>query len=561
MADLTAKSRILLLARIRARKLMILKTKDRIAYLRKHPEESTEDDLDMLVDVNGHVRRELFKAAPIMRGKYEQFRDTPESVTADLMTFIRRAWPHTKIGKPFQENWHQHIFADVIQRMADHEIKRAIFSVPPGTGKSNWHGVFKTAWRWAIDPTERFAYFSYSDKVPSDTGAMLATLVQSPWYRRRWGHKFNLENVGKEMITNSRGGWRFGQGVGGGGTGMHPDWLDIDDPNKGKDATSQARLRAVVSWFSNTVASRGVGNDVRMTVTAQRIASNDLIGRILGEHLGVDPEIDGELDLDDEYKWHNVCLPMRFKKDHRYRYPEDPRTEDGELLWPERFNARKVRKMEEDMSLSGEPNVQAQLDQDPLSCQSTLFENIDQMWIQAADLPSRLSQCRAVRAWDRAGTEGGGDWTRGVLMVQVGTGQEMKRYVIDVAGFQKESTARDNSIEKAALKDRDYFSENYRVANEQMPGPDGKQAHNNLAAMLARHKIECVAMPAIQSKETRARAVAAAIKYGRVRILDGKSWRENVWDELRLFPNGAHDDIVDAMAHAYNALDQWETKV
>lgn len=561
MTQLSAKNRIMLLAKIQSRKLLIKRNKDRIAHLGKHPEEATEDDLDMLVDAGGYARRDLFKQAPEMRDRYEQFRDTPESVTADLMTFVRRAWPHTKIGKPFQENWHQRVFANVIERMSNFEIKQAIFAVPPGTGKSIWHGVFKAAWRWAIDPTERLAYFSYSDMVPSQTGAMLLTLINSPWYRRRWGHKFDIEAEGKEWIRNSRGGWRFGQGVGGGGTGAHPDWMDIDDANKGKDATSQAKKKQVVSWFSNTAASRGVGNDVRLTVTAQRISSDDLIGRILGEHLGVDPEADGQLDLDESMRWHNCCLPMRFNPTHRYRYPDDPRTEKGELLWKERFTEQKVKQMEIRMSLSGEPNVQAQLDQDPLACQSTLFENIDGMWIQTQDLPPRLSQCRAIRAWDRAGTEGGGDWTVGVLMVQVGTGKDMRRYILDVARFQCEPTSRDNRIEKVALADKQRFQEFYRVANERMPGPDGKQVHTNLFAALKRHNIECIACDPTKDKETRARGVAGAVKYSILRVVDGKPWRETLYDEVRLFPNGAHDDIVDAMAHAYNALDQWETKV
>ena len=554
---LTAKSSVVLMARLQARKVRLTKKKDRIAQLKIHPELLTEDDLEMLVDSQPRECRWLFIEQPEIKRRYQEYRDTPEQTTADLITFVRRAWPHARIGKTFQDNWHQHVFSRVIGRMSDREIMRALFSVPPGTGKSLWHGVFKPAWRWAIDPTERLAYFSYSDVVPGQTRDALSTLLHSSWYQRRWGHRFQIEKDGKEWITTSRGGWRFGQGVGGGGTGAHPDWLDIDDANKGRDANSQAKLKDVIKWFSNTVASRGAGNDCRITCTAQRIATNDLIGRILGEHLGmVVEEQQEEIEGLDDYTWHNVCLPMRFRHNHRYRYPLDPRTTDGELLWPERFDLKKVARMEREMSLSGEPNVQAQMDQDPMSSQSTLFENIDGMWIKPEDLPPKLSQCRAVRSWDRAGTENGGDWTVGVLIVQSGD----RRYVLDVVRIQKEPTSRDNLIERVALQDRKRF-EFYRVVNERMMGPDGKQVHTNLFITLQRHGIECVAQDPTKEKSIRARGVAASIKYGQTRFVDGKPWREAVWDELRLFPNGANDDIVDSLAHGYNALNEWETKV
>ena len=555
---MTAKTIALLWADAESRQMRMTSTKDRIAQLRKNPTHLTEDDLDMLVDCDGRERRYLFADHPHLRERFEEFRDTPEQITADLMTFVRRAWPHSKIPKAFQENWHQHIYSDVIGRMADREIMRALFSVPPGTGKSLWQGVFKPAWRWAIDPTECFAYFSYNDMVPEQMRNILSSLVNSAWYRRRWGHRFVIERDGKEWITNSRGGWRFGQGVGGGGTGAHPDWIDIDDANKGRDATSQTKLKDVVRWFSNTISSRGAGNDCRIGVTAQRIASNDLIGRILGEHLGISgaPEEDSQIEGVDDYHWHNVCLPMRFNPRHRYRYPKDPRTEKGELLWPGRFDPAKVNRMEREMALSGEPNVAAQMDQDPLASQSTTFEDIERMWIGAEDLPPRLGQCRAVRAWERAGTEGGGDYTVGVLMVQNGD----FRYVLDVIRKQKDPTSRDNMIERVAIQDQKRF-EFYRVVNERMLGPDGKLQHTNLFISLQRHGIECVAQDPTKDKVTRARPVAAAIKYAQCRVLKGKEWCETFFDELRLFPGAAHDDQVDALAHAYNAMNEWESRV
>jgi phage terminase large subunit-like protein len=43
-----------------------------------------------------------------------------------------------------------------------------------------------------------------------------------------------------------------------------------------------------------------------------------------------------------------------------------------------------------------------------------------------------------------------------------------------------------------------------------------------------------------------------------VRHLEGKSWTNRLETEFSIFPDGAHDDQVDAAAHAHKMLRDWE---
>jgi hypothetical protein len=54
-------------------------------------------------------------------------------------------------------------------------------------------------------------------------------------------------------------------------------------------------------------------------------------------------------------------------------------------------------------------------------------------------------------------------------------------------------------------------------------------------------------------KDVRAQPVAAAAENGLLKLLPLRN-RDELLDELAAFPNGPHDDCVDALAGAHNAL-------
>ena len=55
------------------------------------------------------------------------------------------------------------------------------------------------------------------------------------------------------------------------------------------------------------------------------------------------------------------------------------------------------------------------------------------------------------------------------------------------------------------------------------------------------------------SKIVRAEALVSQINNGNVYMVKGK-WNNEVLDEMRMFPMGRHDDVVDAVVDAYDEV-------
>lgn len=531
--------------------------RNRLDVLRADPNQLEPEDLDALTDMPARMRDAWLKHNPEIRERYNDAQRDPEQIASSFLSFLRLAWPHAGIDKPFVCNWHHELLCSEYESLAAGDFLRMLVNQPPGTTKSLIAGVFFMAWRWTINPRESCFYGSYSDEIPKTTNRHLKTLLTSKWYRRRWGKKFTITKCTEKDIVNSAGGWRIGRGVGGGGTGQHPDYVFVDDPQKGIATSSANEMRKAALWYANTLATRGIMKNARHAIIQQRLATNDLSGVVLGE---VDAQDNDNTDdgnalaeLSAKYIWHHVCLPMRFKPESEYRHPKDPRTAPGELLWPDVMNQEHVAATINGMRLAGEPNPEAQLDQHPRQSQSNMFPDIGECRIAFANLPRLIQQGRAIRSWDRAGTEGDGDYSVGVLIVKL----EGRYYILDVVRKQLHFTQRDELICRTAQHDARMFP-TYRVVNEIMPGPDGKQVHSELARKLAAIGVHLSGQPATKSKPVRAAPFSGAVANSLVFVLDGKPWTDRFIDEYSRFPNGSYDDQVDAGAHGYNAHRDWD---
>jgi hypothetical protein len=60
--------------------------------------------------------------------------------------------------------------------------------------------------------------------------------------------------------------------------------------------------------------------------------------------------------------------------------------------------------------------------------------------------------------------------------------------------------------------------------------------------------------PPLSDKQTRAQAVTPLIEAGKVFLPQSASWVNDFVEEMAYFPNGIHDDVVDATTQALNYL-------
>ena len=161
-----------------------------------------------------------------------------------------------------------------------------------------------------------------------------------------------------------------------------------------------------------------------------------------------------------------------------------------------------------------------------------------------------------VRAWDLGSTLTG-DWTIGVLMGRTRSGG----YVIeDVQRIRARPAERDALILKTAQND----GRAVKVVLPQDPGAAGVSQRDAHAKLLAGFNVRFVRPTG--SKVTRALPLSAQAEAGNVALMSGP-WKEPFLQTMEGFPDGRHDDDVDAAADAFNGLvhtparyfdDDWE---
>jgi predicted phage terminase large subunit-like protein len=104
---------------------------------------------------------------------------------------------------------------------------------------------------------------------------------------------------------------------------------------------------------------------------------------------------------------------------------------------------------------------------------------------------------------------------------------------------------------ETAQNDAVRWGHKVRVWVEQEPGSGGKESALISVKELARFGVR-LDKPTI-AKEVRARPFAAQVEAGNVRLVRAP-WNARFIEELVGFPNGEHDDQVDAVSGAFNKL-------
>ncbi len=163
--------------------------------------------------------------------------------------------------------------------------------------------------------------------------------------------------------------------------------------------------------------------------------------------------------------------------------------------------------------------------------------------------------CRLVRAWDFAATaegKGAGDYTASVLMGKRKNG----RYVIlDVLNRRCAPADVRNLVKQTAIRDKEsYGAVTIRIPQD--PGQAGvDQAQSYLKTLAGFH---CLAERETGSKGTRAEPLAAQWQGGNVDLFSAP-WNEEFLEQMEQFPEGRHDDMVDAAAGAFHQLEHHNT--
>jgi len=428
----------------------------------------------------------------------------------------------------FQFYDHCNLLADVLERVASGELKRLMIFLPPRHSKSELVSRLFSAYYLKKNPTHFVGINSYA----ADLAFTLSRAARQNYVA--CGGEVKDDAGAVKHWETLQGGGMWAAGVGGPITGKGFHLGIIDDPIKNaKEASSEVIREAHKEWYKTTFYTREEPN-AAIVIIQTRWHEDDLAGWLLSE------EENEEENGDGVENWHIVCLPAFAEE--LPSFPEsctvepDPR-EEGEALCRERYDEEKLRKKR----AKGAHSFDALYQQRPSAKEGSFF-HVDLMEI----VPAAPTNGRRARGWDKAGTAGGGDYTAGIKMSK---GDDGLFYIEDVRRGQWDTATRDRNIRQTAELD----GISVKQIGEQEPGSGGLESAQNFIRLLAGFSVSTERSTA--NKQERADPFSSQVNAGNVRIVKGE-WNKYFIEELRQFPQGKHDDQVDASSLAFNLLNK-----
>jgi hypothetical protein len=177
---------------------------------------------------------------------------------------------------------------------------------------------------------------------------LLAQLEDEPW-------RLAGDQNAKQRFENTQSGYRIATSVGGTATGEGGDVIVIDDPHKADEAESDTVRESVLDWHDGTMATRL--NDPKRgarVLIMQRLHHRDLTGHLL-----------------EQGEWTHLCLPAQYEPKHPFVWPDDPRTKEGEPLWPDHVPVCELERLERAL---GSYRAAGQLQQRPAPAEGGILK-------------------------------------------------------------------------------------------------------------------------------------------------------------------------------------------
>jgi predicted phage terminase large subunit-like protein len=429
-----------------------------------------------------------------------------------LDVFVRLAFyaveGHNLISEPYLES-----ICFELQELIEGRCPRLLVNMPPRHLKSFCIAIALPAFALGHDPSLDIVVATYNQELGREHTAKFLRLLNSSFYRACFPG-VRLSETRLENIRTTRGGGRRPVTVGGGLTGMGADILVLDDLIKAQDVEYGPLREETMRFYRETALTRL--NDQRtgrIVVAQQRLHAYDI-----------------SADLIESGVYRHLSLASIAPRDQVLQL-YNARTftlRAGELLSPRRFPQDVLDRLRLEM---GTAAFSAQFLQDPLPPGSMLLDTRRLHWV---DQPcERTSLQYVVQSIDTAvSVSDQSDYT--VIMTFGWNGERW--FILNIVRERL-----DFSLLKQAV------IEQARTGQADLILIEDGHIGSALWTEVREAVRQAFTIRPDGSKEERLSASTEALYSGRIAIPLDQPWSSLLRDELRAFPGGRHDDMVDAL--------------
>tara|TARA_R110002051_G_scaffold251_5_gene1031 strand:- start:763 stop:2346 length:1584 start_codon:yes stop_codon:yes gene_type:complete len=465
-----------------------------------------------------------------------------EMQTRSMHEFIKGAWGQLEPGRDYHDNWHIESICEHLEAVASSELRRLIINIPPRHMKSLTCAVSFPCWTWITQPNKQFLFASYAQSLSTRDSVKCRRLLSSSWYQENWGHSFKLttDQNQKQRFENDQNGHRISTAVNAGVTGEGGDIIVIDDPHNVKQAESETIRNDTLDWWDTALPSRL--NDPTtgaFVIIMQRVHQSDLTGHILkneAESFADDLQTDPEA-------WTHLCVPAEYERNHPHffkttlagaKYTVDPRKDEGELLWPNRFTPKALNNLKSSLGTYGSAG---QLQQRPSPKGGGILKA--KWWRKWEKDKGDPNYIYVVQSWDTAFSQ-----------------SSTASYSACTTWGVFKHGGRYNIMLMHRYRERDEYPELRRKAKVmyQEMTPDAVLIEKKASGQSLLQDLRQAGIPAIsyspeRDKISRAHSASAMLEAGLVWAPE-RNWAQQVINMCAIFPAGDGADIVDTCTQA-----------
>ena len=431
--------------------------------------------------------------------------------------FVKHMWPAFIAGR------HHKIMTDAFDRIISGDLKRLIINMPPRHTKSEFGSFLLPGYALGHRPDWKIIQTSNTADLAVGFGRKVRDMVANEEYRELFsGTNLLADSKAAGRWLTGEGGEYFAIGVGGTVTGKGADVLIIDDPHSEQEGQSLDAnvFDKVYEWYTSGPRQRlQPGGAIVIIMTRWHV--RDLTGRVIkaaAEREGVD-------------NWEVIEFPAIMPS--------------GNPLWPEFWPMKELEALRDELP-SHKWNAQYQ--QAPTSEEGAL---IKRNWWREWD-EKNPPECEFVlQTWDTAfSAKEMSDYsactTWGVFYLPNDDGMSVPNLILLDAYKER--------LEFPDLKKKAYDMWKARE-------PDAFIIEAKASGLPLIFELRAMGIPVQDFTPVRGSKLRPNDKVSRVNAVSDlfasgvvwcplTRWAEEVRDECAAFPNGEHDDLVDATVMA-----------